>query len=71
MSQAKAMAGVIRISAMVNTVNNGTICTVVIMVMRVCRDVSGESGDKLVYVFIVWQAQRNYVEQKYRFVCDI
>jgi hypothetical protein len=37
-SQDKIVVGVIRISATLTTVNNVTVCTVVTMEMRVCRD---------------------------------
>jgi hypothetical protein len=49
-SQSKTMAGIIRVSPMVSTVNNVTICTVV---MRVCSDVGRESGDKLVCFSVI------------------
>jgi hypothetical protein len=59
MSQAKTLAGIIRISIMATTVNNIKICTVVTIVMRVYRHVSGESVDRLVYASVVCLAPKN------------
>jgi hypothetical protein len=52
-SQAKTMARVIHISTMVTTVKSVTVCTVIITVTWVYRDVRGKSGAKLIYVTVV------------------
>jgi hypothetical protein len=54
MFQAKTMAGVINVITMLTIVKSVTFSIVVTMVMWVCRDISAESGVKLVYVAAVW-----------------
>jgi hypothetical protein len=56
--------------SMATTVNSVTFYTFVIIVIWVFSDISGESGDKLVYAAVVWLAQK-YVAENYIFVCGI
>jgi hypothetical protein len=52
------VALVIGIFTIITTANTVTICTVFTMVMWLCRDVSGESGEKLLYVTLFGKYRR-------------